>query len=490
MYKQNVNNIKVAVIMLDGCILDLNRYRYNYFKHLCNDYNVTITKEEFYNHLGNMYDMYKGFPLSSKYKLANLNKKIEDELYTYLKYKGIYPKEGLFELLDYFHQKDIKIAVMSTHRTKRALEYLQLTRVYSHIHYIIGSDTKMKPLPSGEMLEGIARQFECDYHQMLVISPFLSLNKVARSLETNVLYFKDLIKPGTEELQTSFKVVSNFFDVLNCLIFDSIYDVNMYSSVLGMNDKMNKDELDKVNEHLKDVYHDDQQILDIVEDTYQYHLSQLNQEETIKKIEKINEPKEETKYENTQIYPEKKLFDTTDDTFNQQRSSNTQALSLNEEETVELTSAWNKIILNEKKNEDEEVEEETIEIEEKKVSAFEIFIYILSDIIYSLAISFLLLFSGIVLAIVIRNYSIDFITVPFQYYYSFIEMIFSAILNGLHSIIASIPDYNTYIISTGFISPSGIQLLQIFIFNFFIIFIMKLIIMIVKKDEIFNEKDA
>lgn len=55
MYKQNIDHIKVAVIMLDGCILDLNRFRYNYYRHMCNDNNASITKEQFYNELGSMY---------------------------------------------------------------------------------------------------------------------------------------------------------------------------------------------------------------------------------------------------------------------------------------------------------------------------------------------------------------------------------------------------------------------------------------------------
>lgn len=489
MYKQNVNDIKVAVIMLDGCILDLNRYRYNYYKHLCNDQNITITKEEFYDHLGNMYDMYKDLPLSNQHRLADLNKKIEDELYSYLKYKGIYPREGLFELLDYFHQKDIKIAVMSTHRTKRALEYLQLTRVYSHVHYIIGSDTRMKPLPSDEMFRAIANQFGVDYHQMLVVSPFLCLNKVAQSLETNVLYFKDLIEPREEELQSSFKVVSSFFDVLNCLIFDSIYDVNMYSSVLGMNDKMNKDELDKVNQHLKDVYHDDQQILNIVEDTYQYHLSQLNQE-TKKEVIEENIVNEEKIEENEHLEIDKSLFEVKEEIKNDEPSyeNNHQILSLNEDETVELTSAWNKLMLNEHKDIVEEEKEEVSE--ENHISVLEVILYIISDMIYSLAVSFLILFGGVIVTILIKNYSFHVITNAFECYYSFIETIYSSIFNALHSLISSIPTYDAYISSVQFVSHDGIQLLNIFVFHAVIIFVVKLIILIVKKEEIFNEKDA
>ena len=58
MYKQNIDDIKVAVIMLDGCILDLNRFRYNYYRHMCNDNNASITKEQFYNNLNKLQPVY------------------------------------------------------------------------------------------------------------------------------------------------------------------------------------------------------------------------------------------------------------------------------------------------------------------------------------------------------------------------------------------------------------------------------------------------
>ena len=483
MYIQNVNDIKVAVIMLDGCILDLNRYRFNYYRHMCDDNNTSITKEQFYNELGSMYSMYNNLPLSKKYNSSVLNTKIEDELYAYLKHKGIYPKEGLFELLDYFRQKDISVAIMSTHKTKRAVEYLQLTRVYSHVHFIIGADTKFKPLPSDEVLKAIANQFQVNPHQMLVISPFLSLNKVASEFEANVIYFKDMVEPTIEEMNTSFKLVSSFFDILNTLLFDRIYDSNMYSSVLGMSNKMNKEELDAVNDHLKEVYHDDQQILDIVEDTYQYHLSQLTSannetsetneeiEEEVKEnpIEEIDssEETEETIEEETETHEEIK-----------QEESNI-SLSLSKQETIELTSAWDQLMKNEKIEVDEV--KETIK-EENKTSVSNIILYILTEFIYSAAISFLILFSGIIIGLVIADYPSIYepISSVFSFYSMIIEITFSSIFDTLHSIINVIPSYDTYLTSLTFISYDGLQLMNIFIFNTIVIFIIKMLIFIIK----------
>ena len=479
MYKQNIDDIKVAVIMLDGCILDLNRFRYNYYRHMCNDNNASITKEQFYNELGSMYSMYNNLPLSKKYNSSSLNQKIEEELYTYLKHKGIYPKEGLFELLDYFRQKNIEVAIMSTHRTKKAVEYLQMTRVYSQVHFIIGSDTKFKPLPSHEMLEAITKQFDVNPHQMLVISPFLSLNKAAAHLESNVIYFKDLIEPTKNEINTSFKVVSSFFDILNCLLFERIYDSNIYSSVLGMSNKMNKEELDAVNEHLKEVYHDDQQILNIVEDTYQYHLSQLTWTHSKSKNTDIKEKHKQNIEEKELLEEIITEYEPLEEVYKKEPEEHI-SLSLNQQQTLELTSAWSQLM----KNEETEIEEPKEESkEEPKKNKAKIILDILENFIYSFAISFLILFNGIIVFLLTSDYPSIYapLTTIVDYYTSLIEIIFSSLFNVIHTIIPNMPSYDVYSASISFISPDGIVLLNILIFNTFIIFIIRIIVLLIKK---------
>ena len=45
-YSQNVDNIQLVILTLDGGLLDLNRLRYNYFKRTCESYNKTISMFE------------------------------------------------------------------------------------------------------------------------------------------------------------------------------------------------------------------------------------------------------------------------------------------------------------------------------------------------------------------------------------------------------------------------------------------------------------
>ena len=58
MNRQNVTDIQLAILELDGCVFNLNHYRYNFYKNLASQRDLTVTPEEFHEHLGNMYTMY------------------------------------------------------------------------------------------------------------------------------------------------------------------------------------------------------------------------------------------------------------------------------------------------------------------------------------------------------------------------------------------------------------------------------------------------
>ena len=121
--------LKLAIIELDGCIFPLNRLRYNFYKNLCKKKNITVTPEEFYHALGNMYTMYETLPLAATLNSNKLNSSVEKDLYNYLSMKGLSPKDGVIELFEYFHQNNIPIAVVSTHKTKTAINYLELLSI-------------------------------------------------------------------------------------------------------------------------------------------------------------------------------------------------------------------------------------------------------------------------------------------------------------------------------------------------------------------------
>ena len=95
-----------------------------------------------------MYDMYNELPLHSLVDSGPLNAKIERELFQYAQLKKIQVKDGVYEFIEYLKQKNIPVAILSTHRTKDAVEYLKMINLYQNVQFIIGSDTSSLPLPS------------------------------------------------------------------------------------------------------------------------------------------------------------------------------------------------------------------------------------------------------------------------------------------------------------------------------------------------------
>lgn len=175
-YKQTVNDIKVVILSLDGGLLDLNRLRFNYFKKICKIHNHDLKKEEFEKSLGNMHTMYNNFPISKDIIPDDLNELIERDLFEYAKLKpNSLIKEGTEEILQFFKQKNIKIAVISTHKIKRAIQYLQLTRLYNYIDFIIGGDSNNPPLPDSCLLSIILEQLNVAPRNALVVANYPNL---------------------------------------------------------------------------------------------------------------------------------------------------------------------------------------------------------------------------------------------------------------------------------------------------------------------------
>ena len=88
----------------------------------------------------------------------------------------------------------------------------------------------------------------------------------------------------------------------------------------------------------------------------------------------------------------------------------------------------------------------------------------------------------IIIGLVIADYPSIYepISSVFSFYSMIIEITFSSIFDTLHSIINIIPSYDTYLTSLTFISYDGLQLMNIFIFNTIVIFIIKMLIFIIK----------
>ena len=435
--------LKLAIIELDGCIFPLNRLRYNFYKNLCKKKNITVTADEFYHALGNMYTMYETLPLAATLNSNKLNSSVEKYLYNYLSMKGLSPKDGVIELFEYFHQNNIPIAVVSTHKTKSAINYLELGSLYRKVDYVIGCDTDITPLPSEELLAYIDKRFQVTPKDTLVITSMNGILHSANNIGMNTIYLNDL--------------------------FGRYEDYKIFEPLLGMDKEMSVAKLKSLFANLQEVYKDDPDLLKIIKSTYISKLSELTRErprrftfndEDLAELEKeeVEEPAvEEEKEEPT-------------------------ALSLNAQDTAALNDVIAKVMEAEnnppKEEEKEEIKEEPV-VEEPKKKPDHHIINTFINISYILLLSLMILLLGLVVHIALGN-MMDHPVVKVLHtislaYIGVAETIFKTIFNGLHSLTNAVPDYYTYMNNNQVMTVSALKMIHCYILNVVVVTISEII---------------
>lgn len=485
-YKQTVNDIKVVILSLDGGLLDLNRLRFNYFKKICKIHNHDLKKEEFEKSLGNMHTMYNNFPISKDIIPDDLNELIERDLFEYAKLKpNSLIKEGTEEILQFFKQKNIKIAVISTHKIKRAIQYLQLTRLYNYIDFIIGGDSNNPPLPDSCLLSIILEQLNVAPRNALVVANYPNLLYATNQKLINAIYLTDLCPVSNPISSRVFKVAKNNLEVINIFLFARYDSMEMYSPLLGMSSDMSIETLEQTYYKLLEEYHNDSQLIDLVRDTYHYFLGEILN----KKSDSINPSLFEDDIYNNQDYSEKR-DDLTPDPDNNQESLIKHFEFTDEAKDIKAKPASNKSIIGgdpkrvnelmdiingttETKTANDNISDIPITQEKPKITAYII------NFFYTLAIVAIVSFSGIIVFTAFE----DFICGPgiiagiikkvIDYYINIVLTIYMFIFNMLHNIFSFIPNYNGLISGNSFLSTLAIKLVLFIIFNLLIVYIFK-----------------
>jgi beta-phosphoglucomutase-like phosphatase (HAD superfamily) len=502
-YKQSITDIEVVVLTLDGGLLDLNRLRYNYYRRLCKHYDKSINRNSFTDSLGNMYTMYASSPIQENISNTELSELVEKDLFSYIKLKPNIYKDGIEELLQFFVQRDIRIVVVSTHKTKRAIQYLQLTRLYNYIDFVVGGDSDSEPLPSSEVLELISNQMQVSENHMLVIANFPSMVSAANKLLMNVVYIPDLVSASPTIEASVYRVAKNPLEIINLFLFAKYDTVEMFSPLLGMSAKMDVDTLQQTYEDLMEEYADDDGLLRLVKETYQYFLAEIGYHDVDQKeilpvdtkeelpvieeepvIEEIIEELEVVKEDN--FLEEEPIEEMTveiqvptheigkNDALSRQKEFVTQATS--------LTSLMNDI-------EKKEVAEVTEEIESKSDAkeGVRIWDYII-DFLYTTMLSIVIVLVGMIGYVVMSDFLhakgvvSSMVRSVVDGYILCIVMFYHLIFDGLHAIISFIPDYETLLTTSSFASRTGMETILYVIFHIILIYICKWIWTKIKSD--------
>ncbi len=453
--------LKLAIIELDGCIFPLNRLRYNFYKNICKKKNITVTADEFYHALGNMYSMYETLPLASTLNSEKLNASVEKDLYNYLSMKGLSPKDGVIELFEYFRQNNIPIAIVSTHKTRTAINYLELGSLYRKVDYVIGCDTDITPLPSEELLAYIDKRFQVTPKDTLVITSMNGILHSANKIGMNTIYLNDLVEAGDDEISCSYQVANSMYEALNDILFGRYEDYKIFEPLLGMDKEMSVAKLKALFANLQEVYKDDPDLLKIIKSTYISKLSELTRERPRRFTFNDEDLAELEKEESEPVVEEEKEEEPT-------------ALSLNAHDTAALNDVIAKVMEAEKNPpEEEEEDKEDPVVEEPKKKPDHHIINTFINISYVLLLSLMILLLGLVVHIALGN-MMDQPVVQVLHsislgYVEIAETIFRVIIDGLHSITNAVPDYYTYMNENTVMTLSALKMVHCYVLNVVVI---------------------
>lgn len=502
-YRQSVDHIKLVILTLDGGLLDLNRLRYNYYHRTCETYGKNVTKEQFSFMLGSMKTMYDKSPIQDFIPNQKFNNLVEKDLFEYVKLKQNIIKEGVEEFLQYCKQKKIKIAVYTTHRSKRAIQYLQLTGLYNKIDFLIGGDCQLAPLPKEEILSVICQQMDVSPKQTLVVANFESMVESAINVYANIIYVPDLIPVNDTIKACVFKVAKNFLEVMNIFLFSKYDNVEMFSPILGMNGDMDRDTLYLTRNKLLDKYQRDEQLVALVNKTYEYFIDIINKKEISEKLsdkqkiyfafedddefvlsqEKQNEQVDLPQNNEDEIPKSTVSFheNKNDDTPHEENSDAfilSGATSYDPQKMNEMIDIINGYSKDDSQN---DLQKEVEERDEENVQENTIYTAIINFIF-----NFLLAIIIVLIALIVNLSFDDFLygdstfakvcLTLFNGYMMIIDGLFGSVLNGLHNFISSVPSYDAFIFHNNYFSSLSVYSILSVILNFIVICIIRFVI--------------
>ena len=117
----------------------------------------------------------------------------------------------------------------------------------------------------------------------------------------NVIYLNDLCPATNSIISSAFKIAKNNLDVINIMLFARYDTMEMYSPLLGMSSDMPLPALKQTYKRLLKEYENDEQLIDLVNNTYQYFLNEILKKDSSTISSIFEEENKDTKKTNKSV---------------------------------------------------------------------------------------------------------------------------------------------------------------------------------------------
>ena len=204
--------IKGAVFDMDGLMFDSERLVYENWQKIMDeegyDYNLDIFKKT----IGLRTDETERYYISlygENFDYAPLKQRSREMFFSRIAAEGVPIKKGLFELLDFLKENNIKIALATSTSTDSATKMIKTAGVYDYFDALVCGDDVTNGKPHPEVFLKAAEKLGLKPEDCIAYEDSINGIKSAHSAEMTTVMVPDYLQP-TDEIKP----------MINCLCDD------------------------------------------------------------------------------------------------------------------------------------------------------------------------------------------------------------------------------------------------------------------------------
>ena len=216
--------IKGAVFDMDGLMFDSERLVYENWQKIMDeegyDYNLDIFKKT----IGLRTDEAEQYYISlygENFDYAPLKQRSRELFFSRIATEGVPIKKGLFELLDFLKENNIKIALATSTSTDSATKMIKTAGVYDYFDALVCGDDVTNGKPHPEVFLKAAEKLGLKPEDCIAYEDSINGIKSAHSAEMTTVMVPDYLQP-TDEIKP----------MIDCLCDDLLQSVEFVKRII------------------------------------------------------------------------------------------------------------------------------------------------------------------------------------------------------------------------------------------------------------------
>lgn len=208
--------IELIIFDMDGLMFDTETISFESWVKAAEDYGYIIEEELFHKTIGTnmkktrtIYENHFGpeFPMDI---IIEKRTELSEEI---VKSKGIPVKKGLYELLEYLKESDVKLAVATSASRKRAVKFLTISDVIGYFDCIICGDEVRESKPHPEIFLKACEFMGVKEEHTLVLEDSEAGIVAATKAHMISIMIPDVLQPSDDIRTKAYAVLKNLNDV-------------------------------------------------------------------------------------------------------------------------------------------------------------------------------------------------------------------------------------------------------------------------------------